>query len=241
MSLNILGAKVPVQVVPQGIESVNGSDVNMGCTSPLEDSGGVMVCNSSDCTSSYLLDGNSPVIDISTSDWASQLVAVRKNDGTEDFPIDHIVLTFGFDTAVSLTSVELDLFLCPEWNIGAPFISVYADERNSLAFSSSSDLIINHAPSQTSCDSLSTITVNFQQLTTYLTWHIIVAFVVQPDIEWVHVGEVRFLGTDGTPSVMCTTEEPSVSPSEYCLSWHIQCLLNLLIYIIERSNKSYSL
>ena len=32
--------------MPQGIDSVNGSDVNMGCTSPLVDSGGVMVCSS---------------------------------------------------------------------------------------------------------------------------------------------------------------------------------------------------
>ena len=72
---------IPVQVVPQGIESVNGSDVNMGCTSPLVDSGGgVIVCGSpSDCSTSYLVDGNSPDIDTSTSDWASELVTVRKN------------------------------------------------------------------------------------------------------------------------------------------------------------------
>ena len=44
-----------MQVVPQGIESVNGSDVNMGCASPLVDSGGMMVCGSlSDCSTSYI-------------------------------------------------------------------------------------------------------------------------------------------------------------------------------------------
>ena len=63
----------------QGIESVNGSDVNMGCTSPLVDSDGVMVCMSQ----SYLVDGCSPVIDASTSDWASQLVTVRKTQTDE--------------------------------------------------------------------------------------------------------------------------------------------------------------
>ena len=72
-----VGAEVPVLVVPQRIESVNGSDVDMGCTSPLVDSGGVMVCNSNDYLPSYLLDSNSPAIDTSTSDWASQLVTVR--------------------------------------------------------------------------------------------------------------------------------------------------------------------
>ena len=48
-------------VVPQGIESVNGSSVNMGCTSSLVDSGGVLVCESR----SYLVDGCSPDIDTS--------------------------------------------------------------------------------------------------------------------------------------------------------------------------------
>ena len=56
-----------MQVVPQRIDSVNGSNISMGCTSPLVDSGGVVVCNSTDCTSSYLLDGNSPAIDTSSS------------------------------------------------------------------------------------------------------------------------------------------------------------------------------
>ena len=152
---------IPVQVVPQGIESVNGSDVNMGCTSPLVDSGGVIVCGSpSDCSTSYLVDGNSPDIDTSTSDWASELVTVRKNYAIAPY----ITLTFGFDTAVFLTSIELDLFLCPEWNIGAPFISLFADENMSFVIDTS-DFLINHTPSQsqTSCDSLSTLAISFQE------------------------------------------------------------------------------
>ena len=187
------------------------------------DSGGVMVCNSTDCPSSYLLDGNSPAIDTSTSDWASQLVTVRKNNATHDIPFDHVVLTFGFDTAVSLTSIELDLFLCPELNIGAPFISLYADEKNSLVYIYSSDVIRSKTPSQTSCDSVSTITISFEELTTSPTWHIVVTFAAQQDIEWVYVGEVRFIGTDSTPASMCTTERPLVSLSEYftCCMWVI--------------------
>ena len=49
----------PVQVVPEGIKSVNGSSETMGCTCPLEDSGGVTVCR----PQSYLVDGCSPDID----------------------------------------------------------------------------------------------------------------------------------------------------------------------------------
>ena len=194
---------LPVQVVPQGIESVNGSDVNMGCTSPLVDSGGVMVCNSSNCPSSYLLDGNSPAINTSTFDWASQLVTVRKNDAIPGLiPFDHVVLTFGFDTAVSLTSIQLDLFLCPEWNVGAPVITVYGDENRSLVLPSVRGVhflgrSFNH-PSQSSCDSLSTVSIPLQD-DAVRSLHIIVEM-DYTESEWVHIGEVRFLGISGDPN-----------------------------------------
>ena len=147
------------------------------------------------------MDGNSPAIDTSTSDWASQLVTVRKNDATLDIQ-DYVLLTFRFDRALALTSIELDLFLCPEWNIGAPFISVYGDNNSNLVYSSSSDFIGRYTPNEISCDSLSTITISLQELLRpYHQWHIIVTFLPQPHIEWVHVGEVRFLGSsaDSTP------------------------------------------
>ena len=111
-------APVPIQRVLHNIESVNGSDINIGCTSPLVG----RKCESI----SHLVDGCSPDIDSSTSDWASQLVTVRKRGSTSDLPLTHVLLTFGFDTVVSLTGIELDLFICPEWKIGAPYITVYA-------------------------------------------------------------------------------------------------------------------
>ena len=73
---------------------------------------------------------------------------------------------------------------------------------------------MNHALSQTSCDSLSTFVIALGELTASPTWHIVVAFITQPDAEWVHVGEVRFLGADSIPVSMCPTKEPFLSPSE---------------------------
>ena len=183
-------------VVPQRIESVNGSAVNMGCTSPLVDSGGVMICMSQ----SYLVDGCSPAIDTSTSDWASQLVTVRKTQ-TDELIFEHVLLTFGFDTAVTLTGIEIDLFLCPEWGISAPFISVYANEESNLTFTYGSISTLpfhRYTPSQSSCDSLSNIAISLGQTffaSPYLTWHILFSSFYS-SIDWVHVGEVRFLGTD---------------------------------------------
>ena len=202
--------QLPLQVVPQGIESVNGSNVTMGCATPIVNlPGNVSFCGSfgpEGGVISYLVDGNSPAIDTSTSDWASQLVTVRKNN---DAP--YIVLTFGFDTAVSLTSIELGLFLCPELNIGAPDISVYGDNSSNLVYSSS-DFIMSHTPNEISCDSLSTVTFSFQEVLSYLNWHILVTFVSQPHIEWVHVGEVRFLGTNVDSTPIPTSADVPVTP-----------------------------
>ena len=196
-------------VLPHGIESVDGSDVNMGCTSPLVDSDGVMVCMSQ----SYLVDGCSPTIDTctSTSDWASQLVTVRKTQ-TDEITFDHVLLTFSFDTAVTLTGIEFDLFLCPDMNIDAPYITVYADEESNLVitYDSLASLPFQHyVPSQSSCDSLSTITITLRDRLTdpFLTWHILISSFTS-SIDWVYVGEVRFLGMDDSLQMTCTT--PSV-------------------------------
>ena len=160
-----------------------------------------MICNMSQ---SYLVDGCSPAIDTSTSDWASQLVTVRKTksdrvafDGTQ---FDHVLLTFGFDTAVTLTGIELDLFLCPDMNIDAPYITVFADEESNLVFTyydPVNNTFQHYDSSQSSCDSLSTIAITLRDRLAdpYLTWHILVSSFTS-SIDWVYVGEVRFLGTD---------------------------------------------
>ena len=189
---------VPVQVVPQGIDSVNGSSVNMGCTCPITESDGVLVCESR----SYLVDGCSPDIDTSTSDWASQLVTVRRSNDGPGINFPHVLLTFGFDAAVSLTGIEMDLFNCPDWGIGAPSITVYLNEDYNLANTNILTLPFVFADNkdslQSSCDSLSTVTFSGGSLvgSYYRTIHIIVTLSAHPSIEWVHVGEVRFIGID---------------------------------------------
>ena len=185
---------VPVQVVPQGIEVIHGSSTDMGCTSALVDSGDVMTCNSQ----SYLVDGCSPDIDTCTCGWTFQLVTVRRNEGTYDIPVDHVLLTFGFDTAVSLTGIEMDLFLCPDWGIGAPLITAFLNEEYDLALNLSYlDLLRTVQPSQSSCNSLATVHLSGDALaSSYRTFHILVTF-SNSSIEWVYIGEVRFISEDG--------------------------------------------
>ena len=203
----VIGVKPQVQVLPEGIEAVNGSSTDMGCTSALVDSGDVMTCNSQ----SYLVDGSSPDIDTSISDWASQLVTVRRNEGTFDITFPHVLLTFGFETNVSLTGIEMDLFLCPDLGIGAPRIRVYVDEECDLAFMFSLSFLRFVEPSQSSCDSLTTVHLSggdTLSVSSYHTFHIIVDLSHQSSIQWVHIGEVRFLSEGGGPAPATSTCPP---------------------------------
>ena len=198
------------QVIPEGIESVNGSSVTMGCTSPLVDSGGVMVCVSR----SYLIDGCSPDIDRSTSNWASQLVTVRRNEATPSITFPHVMLTFGFDTPVNLTGIWMDLFNCPDWNIGAPYITAFLNPDYNLT--PTTDILFS-LPSvygnvdslQSSCDSLSNVTFSGTAFLSgsYRTVYIVVYLSPTLFIEWVHVGEVF-----GIDSPSCLQSTPSSSP-----------------------------
>ena len=206
----------PVQVVPEGIESVNGSNETMGCTSPLEDSGGVTVCRSQ----SYLVDGCSPDIDTNTSDWASQLVTVRRNEESGDIDFAHVLLTFGFETAVSPTGIKIDLFHCPEQGIGAPRIIVYIDWDYNLAFNPGLEFLPHEQPSQSLCDSLLTVSINGNLFDpdvgfSFHTFHILLDLSNDPSIQWVYIGEVRFIGVDGGPTP--TACLPMSSPTTFIL------------------------
>ena len=211
-------------VVPQEIESVNGSSVDMGCSTPLLDSGGVMVCGG--C--SYLTDGVFPDIDISTSDWASQLVTVRRNEGSLEINDPHVLLTFGFDTAVSLTGIEMDLFLCPDWNIGAPVVYVYCNSDYDLVYHSRLRFVGRVIPPQSSCDSLSTVNFTGGSFLTrsYHTFHILVNLNIDDSIEWFHVGEVRFIGVNDPLCLQPAPSSPTSSPLPFTtLSSSCKCSL----------------
>ena len=216
------GAEVSVQLVPEHIGSVNGSNVTMGCASPLVpyEHDELKLCIDSE---SYLVDGCSPTIDTSTSNWASQLVTARKISDDEHVHFDYALLTFGFNTAVSLTAIELDLFLCPEWSIGAPRITVDASNISDLIKpnGSAEEIVERYDLNQSSCDSLSTVSVPLEADSSYLMWYIQVWFPTS-QIDWVHVGEVRFLNGPVAvyPSNGCT---PKPSTGEFYT-------LNLTIY-----------
>ena len=204
-----LGAILPLfaEIVPPGVESVNGSSVNMGCLNPLDYLGNLKCCarrrGSQQHSLSYLSDKTTPDIHTDRPDWASRLLTVRKNHGDSVISFDHVILTFGFDVALTPYNIELDLFRCPEWKIDAPFISVYASDDSDMVFREGGemDFLAVYRPTETSCNNLTRVSVRLSRNEpSYHFWHVVVSFQGQEDIEWVHVGEVRFLEVEMAPS-----------------------------------------
>ena len=188
-------------VVPQQIHSVNGSSETMGCTSPLENSDGVMVCRSQN----YLIDGCSPDIDTNTTDWASQLVAVKITYNKHIY-FPHVLLTFVFDTPVSVSEIEMDLFLCSNLSIDPPYIIIYLIndvQYNLTLFSDLYYFVPGEALSTSisSCDGLTTYSFRADILQfSYQTFHCLMSFnTITYSTEWAYIGEVRFFNESGIP------------------------------------------
>ena len=114
---------------------------------------------------------------------------------------------------MSPTGIEIDFFHCPDWGIGAPRIDVYYNvEYNFTICTISTDHNVIDLPfkravtaTMSECDSLSTGMVS-PDPGLYHIFHILVTFDTEPiPIDWVYVGEVRFLGLsdEGDGYLLC--------------------------------------
>ena len=139
-------------------------------------------------------------------------MTVRKNNGTWFIPYDYAVLSFLFQLPVSLTSIRLSLFKCPQWGIGVPNITVYVNKANDNNFLNFYTLDRDTIPlaqsqdDQVSCSGLVSVTIPLKTDTQYRIWYIVMSFEAQPDIDWVYVDEVRFFGTARQPSASITSK-----------------------------------
>ena len=189
---------VPImtEIVPNGLQSVNGSDIRMGCTNNPVVSNGFVSCSSQNDTG-FLTDGNVPTINMSDPEWAAELVTINRVRANNQITFDHALMTFQLYEKLVVTSIYLDLFLCLGSQIGAPHISVIGSDSTTLYYNNflgaEADLLSVYQPPQTSCEcKMSTIIVCIQEgEVLHPMLHLLVYF---PDDQhdWLHVGEVRF-------------------------------------------------
>ena len=180
--------------------AVNGSHANGGCpTECVVLQSDINICDCADTTltdeaitASVLIDGVVPTIDTSERNsadefvWAAPLLTVRASTGS-------VTLGFRFQTRVVLCEVELYVFHCPAWGIGADDIVI----RNGGTFpqfvpgiSLSIGRVFLSSDMQ-NCTSLTRISIPLQMATSTASYFIEINS-VSGTIEWVHIAEVRF-------------------------------------------------
>ena len=91
---------------------------------------------------------------------------------------------------MSPTAIEIDLFLCSDWNFWATIISEY-----DLVFTSTLSRYSFTYPFYSLCGSLSTVALSPFNINSYQTFHIVMDFPFnEPQAQYLHIGEVRFVG-----------------------------------------------
>ena len=157
-----LGAFIhPTAYTLTNVTSLNGSPVNGSC--PQECVGMVRNTRTCDCTTvpdqntiGVLIDGVIPTVNTSQSGWASQLFTVyaRKH---------RYVMSIRFGSNIMLREVELYVFHCPAWNIGADTINIYNAltlHRFIRQFNSAGNVILTS--DMENCDSITRVSIPLQ-------------------------------------------------------------------------------
>ena len=217
--MNIGSSLTPKAYTLSGVMAVNGSNANGDCpTECVVLASGINTCNCTistrgdeAITASVLLDGVVPTIDTSERNsadefvWAAPLLTVRASTGS-------VTLGFRFQTRVVLCEVELYVFHCPAWGIGAEDIGIRNGasfpQFNPNIFPSIGRVIVTS--DMQDCTSLTRVSIPLQMANSTSSYFIGINS-ISGTIEWVHIAEVRFIQCDSTDTTTQPTEEPATT------------------------------
>ena len=195
---------------------MNGSNANGDCpTECVVLSSGISICDckvstlgDEDITASVdLIDGVVPTIHTSERNsadefvWAAPLLTVNASTGS-------VTLGFRFQTRVVLCEVELYVFHCPAWGIGAEDIAILNGIFPRFFLIHTIGRVILTSDMQ-DCTSLTRVSIPLQMATSTSSYFIGINS-VSGTIEWVHIAEVRF--SDQCNSTTMTTSDLYTNP-----------------------------
>ena len=179
-------------------------------------------CPASTPASGVLIDGDIPSIDTTQhGTWARELFTVNRNGQ------DSIMIGFRFraNLEFDLRGIEIVLFHCPVQGIGVTGINVYTSAVFPAFISTASSLLVTHSslPSD-NCQSLSTISIPIQPPMAasefYFFEFLFTGGSRVNQLNWLHLGEIRFSDEAPTPITTPTTE----SEGEICVIPHIRVI-----------------
>ena len=175
------------------MDNINGSQVNGGC--PASCVLGSTICQCSDGNTSGLhIDGIIPDINTSTTGcWAKQLFAICNNQRS-------VPIGFQFHEPVLITSVELNLFICYQWNIPQHQFNVtISTSAHIFPFTESilRNLVIDM--NEANCNSLTRLIIDLKSNMTSMNY--IVRFITPTHLNRLYIGEIIF--RNQTSEVSC--------------------------------------
>ena len=205
--------------------AVNGSHANGDCTTEcVVLAFDINICDCTDSTlreeaitASVLIDRVVPTIDTSERNsadefvWAAPLLTVRASTGS-------VTLGFRFQTRVVLCEVELYVFYCPAWGIGAEDITVHTGAAfpQFITISGAVGRVILTSDIQ-NCTSLTRVSIPLQMATRTSNYFIEINS-VSGRMEWVHIAEVRF--SDQCDSTTMAAPTTSTSTGKLKIQHH---------------------
>ena len=168
---------------------MNGSSSNGGCTSCSITAGSRICGGLNENGTSDLVDRKVPCLGTLQDNWAAGLFTVNRS-GQSSFYIG-----FELNGTFNITTVELDLFNCPEWGIATPTITVYNSTEilnfdREVVYST----LGSTTEAATSCNSTVTVCIPLQLSHNSQSVYIIDFTFnnTHDNIQWVHIAEVRF-------------------------------------------------
>ena len=180
-----------------GTDNKNGSQVNGSCpASCVTDIPTLCQCSDGN-TSGLHIDGIIPDINTSnTGSWANQLFAICNNHRI-------VPIGFQFHETVLITSVELNLFICYQWNTPQRqfnvTISTSAHIITSITESIVGNLVVHR--NEANCNSLTRLTVDLKSNMTSMNY--IVRFISQATLNRLYIGEIVFRNRTSEVSLSC--------------------------------------
>ena len=201
---------------PSELQSVNGSSLHGGCsnavgTAPNEQ---CSLTTSTSMHTSNLVDGVIPSVDNFDGDWADGFFTLNRNGASS------VIVGFDFDEPVNITQVELVLFDCPVFGIGASNISVYTQTpTDNGLFRFNANVAVferSHETEPGSCNSTVNISIPLSDYT-HPSAYVFVVFTFDdcnPN-NWVFIAEIKF-SNESAPTHLSTI--PSIG-KRYL--WHI--------------------
>jgi len=179
--------------LPDGLQSVNGSDHNGGCSRVTT---GPICTELDEGGTSDLTDCVIPSLGGLQGCWADGLFTVNRS-GQSSFHIG-----FVFSRPVNFTRVELDLFNCPEWDIAAQTITVYENTFEIINFLDPTARVLGHTTTNiTSCTSIVRVVIPLELPHNPVPFYAIdFTFdnTATNTTQWVHIAELRFLEEEDT-------------------------------------------